>query len=108
MLNAHCNVLSAENVANLSTDGGADEVWQGWFTVRYHRDGLSVIPTESPQVLAKLAGRCQYRLLHKTDATAFVVAFDLDHHNIEVPLLDFRAASDMRTVQESRQRGRVF
>lgn len=57
MLNAHRNGLSVEDVANLSTDTGADEVWQCWFPVRYHRDGLSVIPTESSQVLAKLPGR---------------------------------------------------
>jgi len=46
-----------EDVTNLSADGIADEVWQGRFPVRNYRDGLFVIPTESPQVLAKLTGR---------------------------------------------------
>ena len=57
VLNTHRNVPPVEDVADLSTDCAAHEVWQGAFPVRDHRDGFSVIPTESPQVLAKLAGR---------------------------------------------------
>jgi len=56
MLNAPRNVPPVEDVADLSTDGGAHEFRQGRFPVRDHRDGLSVIPIDSPQVLAKLAG----------------------------------------------------
>ena len=97
-----------EDVANLSTDGVAHEVWQGWFPVRNHRDSLFVIPTESPQVLAKLAGWRQHRLLNKAEAAALVVAFDLANHNIEVSLLVFRPASDMRAVQENRQCRCIF
>ena len=57
MLNTHRDMPPVEDVADLSIDGIADEVWQGWFPVRNYRNGLFVIPTESPQVLAKLTGR---------------------------------------------------
>ena len=33
VLNTHRNVPPVEDVAYLSTDGIADEVWQGWFPV---------------------------------------------------------------------------
>lgn len=46
--------------------------------------------------------------MHQAEATAPIVAFDLAYHNIEVSLLVFRPASDMRTVQENRQRRRRF
>ena len=57
MLNTHRDMPPVEDVADLSTDGIADQVWQGRFPVLNYRDGLFVIPTESPQVLAKLTGR---------------------------------------------------
>ena len=57
VLNTHRDMPPVEDVADLCIDGIADEVWQGWFPVRNYRDGLFVIPTESPQVLAKLTGR---------------------------------------------------
>ena len=57
MLNAHRDMPPVEDVADLPTDGIADEVWQGWFPVRNYRDGLFVIPPESTQVLAKLIRR---------------------------------------------------
>lgn len=57
VLNEHRDMPPVEDVTNLSADGIADEVWQGRFPVRNYRDGLFVIPTESPQVLAKLTGR---------------------------------------------------
>lgn len=94
MLNAHRYMPPVEDVADLPTDGISDEVWQAWFPVRNYRDGLFVIPPESPQVLAKLTGRSQDRLLHQAEATAPIVAFDLADHNIEVSLLVFRPASD--------------
>ena len=98
VLNTHRDMPPVEDVAYLSTDGIADEVWQGWFPVRNYRDGLFAIPTERHQVPAKLTGRRQDRLLHQAEATAPIVAFDLANHNIEVSLLVFRPASDMRTV----------
>ena len=57
VLNAHRDMPPVEDVADLFTDGVADEVWKGRFPVRNYRDVLFVIPTESPQVLAKLTGR---------------------------------------------------
>lgn len=108
MLNAHRDLPPVEDVANLSTDGDAHEVRQGWLPVRNYCDGWFVIPTECPQVVAKLAGRRQDRLLKKAEAAALVVAFDLTDHNIEVSLLVFQSASEMRTVQENRQHRRFF
>jgi hypothetical protein len=108
MLNAHRNVPPVKDVADLSANSAAHEIWQGGFAVRYHRDGFSVIPTQSPQVLAKLASRGQHRLLHKAEAAAPIVALDLADHNIEVSLLVFRPASDMRAIQENRQRRWIF
>jgi len=46
--------------------------------------------------------------LNRAEPTAPAVAFDLIHHSIEVSLLVFRPASDMRAVQENRQRRRIF
>ena len=108
VLNTHRDMPPVEDVADLSTDGVAHEVRQRRLPVRNHRDHLSVIPTESPQVLAKLAGWRQHRLLNKAEAAALVVAFDLANHNIEVSLLVFRPASDMRAVQENRQCRCIF
>ena len=77
---------------------------KGWFPVRNYRDGLFVTPTESPQVLAKLAGRRQDRLFGTKPKRRHLSWLSiLANHNIEVSLLVFRPASDMRTVQENRQ-----
>ena len=46
--------------------------------------------------------------MNKAEAAVLIVAFDLADHNIEVPLLVFRPASDMRAVQENRQCRRIF
>lgn len=108
MLNTHRDVPPVEDVADLSTDGVAHEVRQCGLPVRDHRDGLSVIPTDSPQVLAKLAGWRQLCLLNKAETASLVVALDLAHHNIEVSLLAFWPASDMRAVHEDGQPGRIF
>ena len=46
--------------------------------------------------------------MHQAEATAPIVAFNFTDHNIEVSLLIFRPASDMRTVQENRQCRCIF
>ena len=101
---AHRNMPPIEDMANRPANGVAHQIGQCGFSTRNRDNRALAVPASFFKILPYLPRWRLSPFLYKPETAAHVRTLDLNHHNIERPLLVFRPAPNMRTVQKDSHR----
>ena len=100
MPDAHGDVPPVENMFYIAADGISTEVRECRLAVRDHCQQTAWPPPKGRQFVTHMVVWQRRCIDDQTKSSAHMPVFDLAYHKIQMSLLIFRSATDMRAVHE--------